>query len=123
MEWVNQFGVEFDPPNQLEQYKAEVRKSTVALLKTALNIYWSRCSCGVRLMDAKCDTHYFSFNTSVAKERLRCSMSIRCAELAALGTENGHPGYEHDGEEIQRLKVNGTLAMLFVTDPWRNDMW
>ena len=41
----------------------------------------------------------------------------------ALGTENGHPGYEHDGEEIQRLKVNGTLAMLFVTDPWRNDMW
>ena len=40
----------------------------------------------------------------------------------ALGTETGQPGFEKDGEEIQRLKVNGTLAVLFLTEPERNDL-
>lgn len=81
MEWVGQFGPEFDPPEQLEKYKAAIREHNVVLLQTALNIYWSRCTCGVRV-NGKVDTHHFTFNTHLASPRLKTSMAVRCAELA-----------------------------------------
>ena len=53
-------------------------------LKTCrLNIYWTRCSSGVTLLDAKLDVQHFSFNSSSAPEAYKAAVSIKLAEQTA----------------------------------------
>lgn len=36
--------------------------------------------------------------------------------------DQGLPGYEPDGEEIQCIKANAALALLFLSDPDKCDL-
>ena len=86
-EWVEWFGPEYDPPDQKNKFKAAVRESLFPLTKTFLNIYWSRCGCGVK---NSCDSHAaykakdwcnFGFNQGLAPQRWKMAMAVRCAEM------------------------------------------
>lgn len=88
IDWAEQFGPEFDGADQVENFKKTVRDALQPLETTCLNIYWSRCGCGVKakeegqpLSKAK-DLNNFSFNTSLAPFRSKNAVAIRCAELA-----------------------------------------
>ena len=48
-----------------------------------LNIYWSRCACGVTSKEEKKDLHNFSFNGSAAADVHRLAVAVKCAELTA----------------------------------------
>ena len=86
-EWVEFFGPEYDQPDQKNKYKAAVRESLYPLEKTSLNIYWSRCGCGVKnAVDSQAaykakDWCNFSFNQGLAPARWKMAMAVRCAEM------------------------------------------
>ena len=48
-----------------------------------LNIYWSRCACGVTSKEEKKDLHNFSFNGAGAADVHRLAVAVKCGELTA----------------------------------------
>ena len=86
--WAKKFGPEFEGKDQLDNFKKTVRGELQPLEATSLNIYWSRCGCGVKATEEgqpsyNCaDIHNFSFNTGLAPFRWKSAIAVRCAELA-----------------------------------------
>ena len=82
-----EFAHRFSPDDSVRDaaFKNKIR-TMLALdtLKTCrLNIYWTRCSSGVTLLDAKVDVQHFSYNSSSAPEAYKAAVSIKLAELTA----------------------------------------
>jgi hypothetical protein len=50
------------------------------------------------------------------------SARISSPMAKAMGIDLDLPGYEKDGVEIQRLKVNGNLALFFFVNEDQNDL-
>lgn len=51
-------------------------------------------------------------------------MYIGSCFTEALGMENEEEGYQKDGPEIEKLKVNGSLALLLLTNPeMQSPLW
>lgn len=93
MEWVNEFGEEFEEPQNYSKFKQSVRDCNEPLYTTKLNIYWTRNTCGVKKLGDEDesgtkgkkgdkDVHHISFNHVVAKWRHKTCVAIRAAEMA-----------------------------------------
>ncbi|CAJ1439884.1 unnamed protein product [Effrenium voratum] len=112
-DWAKQF------PEKLEGKQAKLKRAVRAALtpleKTRLVLYWTRNACGVRVLSCKKDSLHFTFNSWPTAGRFKLAVAVRCAELAALGLEEGKDGYENQGQEIKKLKVNGRLAVHFLS--------
>lgn len=65
------------------KFKSFVRTQLYDLEWTSLNIYWTRCGCGVTEIETGKDLNNFSFNSSEACESHRIACAVKCAELAA----------------------------------------
>ena len=48
-----------------------------------LNIYWTRCSAAVTLLEKKTDIHHFSFNNTFVAESHKAAIAIGCAAEVA----------------------------------------
>ena len=62
-------------------FKDHVRSECQKLKTTELNVYWSRCTCGVTLLQDKRDTHHFGFNYSMAVGTYKIAVAVKCAEM------------------------------------------
>ncbi len=65
------------------KFKSFVRAQLCDLEWTSLNIYWTRCGCGVTETETGRDLNNFSFNSSEACESHRIACAVKCGELAA----------------------------------------
>ena len=92
MEWALQFPEKFEDSGAKAAFRAAVREALVPLTFCSLNVYWTRCGCGVKQPSSegddldkvtKKDVCHFSWNSSPAAPRHKLAVAIRCAELAA----------------------------------------
>ena len=96
MEFADQFGAEYDEQLSWAKFKADVRSALqpMDLTSTALNIYWTKCSCGVKVITSghgdddgsrkkkHVDINHFIFTGVDAISTHKAAMSVRCAFLA-----------------------------------------
>ena len=78
----------FDPEKHLvtdDNFKVLLRGKVAVSPECGfrLNIYWSRCACGVTSKEEKKDLHSYSFNGSAAADVHRLAVAVKCAELTA----------------------------------------
>ena len=66
-----------------DSFKEAARAHDPGFTWFRLNIYWSRCICGVTNKDTGKDAATFSFNTSSACDVHKISIAIYCAIHAA----------------------------------------
>eukprot|EP00438_Fugacium_kawagutii_P030833 Skav210394 [mRNA] locus=scaffold1416:13477:24645:+ [translate_table: standard] len=101
-----------------EGLKKAIREAQSPLEWTKLMPYWTRCGCGVKILndDGKTyrDIHNFSFQSS--------SPIIYFPVAEAMGIDTETYGYEKDGSEILKLKVNGALSLFFFANEDENDL-
>lgn len=63
------------------RYKTEVRNMLNIGDQYKLNIYWTRLTCGVHVVESGKDIHHFSFGSSWANDLYKVCMAIKCSEL------------------------------------------
>ena len=64
------------------KYKSSVRAGLADLKECAYNMYWTKCSCGLRIQNAY-DAFYFSFVTSSAENSYKMAVAAKCCEICA----------------------------------------
>ena len=79
------FAKSFDPKLDVkgDSFKAAARAHDPGFSWFRLNIYWSRCICGVTSLETGKDAATFSFNTSSACDVHKISIAVYCAIQAA----------------------------------------
>ena len=82
MDFAKEFDLEQFPDTKSQAFKDKVREQLKPLDYTSLNVYWSRATCGVHMIESKQDVHHFSFNQSLVPTPWKLLVAIQCAQYA-----------------------------------------
>ena len=66
-----------------DKFKKELRAHLPQFDHMALNIYWTRSSCGVRSPSEGKDIAHFSFSSCTCEDIYKTAVSVKCGELLA----------------------------------------
>lgn len=66
-----------------DKFKAELRAQLPQFDHIALNIYWTRSSCGVRSPSEGKNIAHFSFSSSPCEDIYKTAVAVKCGEMLA----------------------------------------
>ena len=86
------FAMNFDESDspQSDSYKKKIKGMLSGLEEHSLNLYWSKCGCGLKIVAEGRDGHHCSFNNLWSPEPWKMAISAKIAYMTAPGRKNKH---------------------------------